>query len=533
MAQAKPDHKARHQACPQGLIVTIRWERFAGDTSTFALRMAFAVDPHGERGATPELAESWGHFQMWVEGVNLCAHTDAGETLEATHWYLLPLLEWLAAEWTALFHEERMPSPGRSDEAAMQPGPWEGMVQWADLEKQGALARNRWEWTQRHALRAARDGGLFPNIFMRRYRDRVEVSWADLPTAGAEDIRHLAPLGRARLPVRPVAEAMHAVALEAARWLERRSPQSMRLKGLVQRLQGLASVKPEEQLAWMAGLDGADKPDRLRRWRRIREELDGWKPEAVHATFGSPADAPGLVLTGTYAAGLLFGSTSPTLDDRDVITLSKVLLEQYVPVARPTRLDDLARGEPLTTMGTAWDQGYDLAGEVYEEVVDGTANGFVHIERSMERLGIALTETHLGDPATRAVSFAGPNHLATVAVNASSSYAGIKAAERFTLAHELCHLLFDRAYGAILAIASGPWAPRDLERRANAFAAMLLMPPDLIRQTEARIGLAVHTADGSRAVADILQVSHAVLVRHLENIGMIDSTTRIRLRPDL
>jgi hypothetical protein len=40
-------------------------------------------------------------------------------------------------------------------------------------------------------------------------------------------------------------------------------------------------------------------------------------------------------------------------------------------------------------------------------------------------------------------------------------------------------MLFDRGYGARLAIASGPWAPRDVEARANAFGAMLLMPTEL------------------------------------------------------
>ena len=44
-------------------------------------------------------------------------------------------------------------------------------------------------------------------------------------------------------------------------------------------------------------------------------------------------------------------------------------------------------------------------------------------------------------------------------------------AQRFTLAHELCHMLHDRSYGARLAIASGPWAPWGIEKRANALLA--------------------------------------------------------------
>ena len=53
---------------------------------------------------------------------------------------------------------------------------------------------------------------------------------------------------------------------------------------------------------------------------------------------------------------------------------------------------------------------------------------------------------------------------------------------RFTLAHEFCHLLFDQDQGQALAVASGPWAPRAIEQRANAFAAMFLMPAFLLKQ---------------------------------------------------
>jgi hypothetical protein len=43
-----------------------------------------------------------------------------------------------------------------------------------------------------------------------------------------------------------------------------------------------------------------------------------------------------------------------------------------------------------------------------------------------------------------------------------------------------CHLLVDRERAVSLAIASGPWAPHDLEQRANAFAAAFLMPSELV-----------------------------------------------------
>jgi hypothetical protein len=72
------------------------WEKFVGDTDQFGLRISFHADPDRGRAATLEESLSWGSFQLWVEGQNLCAHREEGEYIESVHWYLLPLLTWLA-----------------------------------------------------------------------------------------------------------------------------------------------------------------------------------------------------------------------------------------------------------------------------------------------------------------------------------------------------------------------------------------------------------------------------------------------------
>src|SRR5439155_10894386 len=113
----------------------------------------------------------------------------------------------------------------------------------------------------------------------------------------------------------------------------------------------------------------------------------------------------------------------------------------------------------------------------------------------------------LRDRGIRAVSVAGPQHRPSVLLNPGHATYASGAGRRFTLAHELCHLLFDRGYGARLAIASGPWAPRDIEQRANAFAAMLLMPPELIGRLARQLNAALASVEGVRAVATALRTS--------------------------
>jgi hypothetical protein len=100
-----------------GHLMTVRWERFTGSTDIFAVRIAFTPDPDIGAAADPEESASWGSFQLWARGQNLCAHVDQGEVLQSTHWYMLPLLEWLADNWNALLHEEKLPNRNSADTA--------------------------------------------------------------------------------------------------------------------------------------------------------------------------------------------------------------------------------------------------------------------------------------------------------------------------------------------------------------------------------------------------------------------------------
>src|SRR5205809_227196 len=90
--------------------MAITWERLAGDTSKFAIRIAFADDPDRGSSATHEESSSWGTFQIWVNERNLCAHQFGEELSASVHWYMLPLFEWFVQNWDPMFHEERLPN---------------------------------------------------------------------------------------------------------------------------------------------------------------------------------------------------------------------------------------------------------------------------------------------------------------------------------------------------------------------------------------------------------------------------------------
>jgi hypothetical protein len=210
------------------------WEMQAGDPADFAFRLAFLPNPDGDADrATPEERESWGAFSVWAHGENLCAHVEQGEILDSAHWYMLPLIEWLVDNWDPLLHEERLPlsnaglSAAESLSRTRRPP-----LSLKDVDDFDWL--DTWSaWWGRHSIRSGREGGLFPDLYLRRYRDCLELSTGAEPIPGMPDeFRFLAPNRTYRMDPPPAAEALFGVLSAAVGELRRRLPQSRRIEQL-------------------------------------------------------------------------------------------------------------------------------------------------------------------------------------------------------------------------------------------------------------------------------------------------------------
>jgi hypothetical protein len=210
------------------------WEMKAGDPAAFCFRIAFTPNPDGvDNRASADERDSWGNFTIWAGGENLCAHVEQGEELRATHWHMLPLLEWLADNWDPLLHEERLPlrnvgtsaaesvAKNRQPPATLKPiNEFDWLDDWS-------------EWWNRHSIRAARGGGLFPDVYLRRYRDRLEISTGAESLPGTpSDFRFLTPNRSYHAELTHAADAMYQVLLAASEELRRRLPDSPRIEAL-------------------------------------------------------------------------------------------------------------------------------------------------------------------------------------------------------------------------------------------------------------------------------------------------------------
>ena len=105
----------------------------------------------------------------------------------------------------------------------------------------------------------------------------------------------------------------------------------------------------------------------------------------------------------------------------------------------------------------------------------------------------------------------------------------VPARQRFTLAHELGHLLAGDDQGVHLDrdVYDRAQAKDPSEMRANSFASAFLMPEDILR---AAVGTAGLTEDAFAALACDLQVSPSALAIRLQQLRLIDSGTCDRFK---
>jgi Zn-dependent peptidase ImmA (M78 family) len=479
--------------------------------------------------ASPEEDLSWGRMQIWVAGRNLCLHVDRSEVRKAVEWYLLPALEWLTESWDFLLHEQRPPVWNAGETA------WQSLAvtnRPERLERAGswdaAADEAHTRWTSHHCLRASRFGGLFPDVVIRRLRDEVEFSWGEAAQVGAPDgFRFLHGSGTANVPPEAVATPLFDVLRQAAEALFEEQPQSSRLLMLREQVAGLVNGDRQTgRTALLAGL--GDSPENwLERWQalldRVQTDCSGHQ-DAIKRWF-EPAAGNLLCVAGSCEASVMFGAASPTLTEKDVLTIATRLVKSSgkKSSARWTALAE--QPQPLRAGDSPWNDGYRLAQEwTAKAKIRHKRGGAVKVEEHLEKMGVTIEEIELDDAATAGLAVQPAQGAPHIFVNRRNPKCGFFSGRRFILAHELCHLLHDRAHGRDLAMISGPWAPRDLEKRANAFAAALLMPPELLKQgLNSDVDL---DYEGLLALAKRLSVSTDALAHHLANCRLISEANR-------
>lgn len=497
------------EAAPQPTVIR------HGDRKRLAVELTFLPDDEPDTHA--EEAAAWGELTLWITGRNVCAHTVFDEARSGVRWHLLGVLEWLAASFDELLHETRLPVTATGIDAAQVMERARRHLGANDLDE-----LEGWQtWWARHNLRAGADGGLLPNLYVRRRGGRIEVSWDSTELEFAPKgfaFEHSA--GHDLLDPFATARTLFSWLDDASAALSAHPAAAERVATLRHNVAELRDEqRTERRLALAAGFPASDE-GLVDEWRGL-QHLGHGSAAARRAAFEAPHDD--LVVGGSCAALLMWGTLSPTLDAADRRRIVSMLLQVYAPGTETAELAALVREEPLPAdLREAWEQGYALAEQVHDELAI-EPDELVDVEAILVRLGVDVRAIDLGDQGIRGLTVASPEHRPTVAVNRRFRNGNGGDVRRFTLAHELCHLLIDRDQGRDVALASSEdWAPVDVERRANAFAAMFLMPRPAVQGAVAQASDPPETLDGAAFVAQHLQVPVQTAIHHLKNLSYLD-----------
>ena len=498
-----------------------------GDRSKFSFEYKFLDDPDPDGDVSAEMSASWGSFRFFIEGVNVCesvsfvgADVNGHKmVLDGVTWYLLPLFEWLALNWNPLFHESSFPyninTYDRPNVACNVYDQYETVL--CDIEtKKGLKDFKKWQkWWGRHALRSASAGGVFPDVFFRRLVNDMEVSWGDARWPGMPDEYSLARPGAAILALSDIAPHMYAALEAGISDLRKKCSSSDGLSVLLHRVEEIMATPVAERLRWFSC--AADVVTRVGNYAKT---LELFGKNVIDCLF---VREPSPIL-------LMFGAVSPSISSQDIDAILR-----WIEARGINRIADARQGwgehRPLDFSMKPAEDGYGLAAEFAERIA--LFDVPVDIQKIYGDLGFGFYPIDLMDPNIRAITIVVEGMQPSVAVNMKCRFNVGEEGFRFTLAHELCHILYDKKYGQSLAIVSGPWAPLELEKRANAFAAMLLMPRNLIAMKIKEMKVSFDSVDDIFSLARELKTSPKATYEHLANLGFIDYIRHELLQDEL
>ena len=490
-----------------------------GTPSRFQIRLEWRSDPEPVERRPIDHGWSMGMLALTVANRNLMAHQVRDDGQDSLCWFLGPLFHWLADNWISLLHEEHFAWRERSADAAAAACE-QAMASPAEEESLDAVQ----QWYFRHGISSAAVGGVFPDIFLRRFSDDIELSWTGAsPPFAPTGFAFTSDPGRAYLPLEDVALPLW----EMLCWVKDHPPE-LETDAFVTDFGKLASKIERLSAMAPAQYQCADLPEAL--LNRLQDsfgELD--RLDMLEPVFHDKAP----IVVSRSPAMAMFGGLDVDIADSDVASLRDVLI-QAADGDTPDSLQDLIKNAPL--YGKPWQDGYDLADEfldtIEERGIENAPDGHVPIAALCADLGIEVIDNQLETDTVRGVALAGEELKPIIVVNESSIYNQNEKSRRFTVAHELCHILHDQSRARKLAHISGPWASPAIEQRANAFAAWLLMPRRLLLELFCANENSLDV-ERLRSAADGLQVTDTALIWHLFNLGFIQEFQRDGLLADL
>ncbi len=484
-----------------------------GNPDLFEIAARWTTDMEPRERLPKEGGWSTADLRITVGRQVLTARRFEGADSSYIAWYLSPLLDWLLSQWTSMFHEEVyswLEKSGAPAASAVFAALGRSIASYDETEREEYRAVQGW-W-RRHALRAADSSALYPDLCFRRLGDDIEISWAGRqPVHAPEGFALTSSPGYATFEVAAVAGPLWWF----LDWSLRTAPaiaemDRAALEGLRERFKQLKRTPLKDLELKHLGV-------------RVQELLNAARAVVdLRDSSVLMKDVPAIAVLDP--AVLMFGGLNPSIGTSDAVRLMQFLAKNRngSEIGDLTKLVDDRGWNPSLV---PYEEGYELAEEVRDELDILPSERDVNIRVLLRDLQIGIEEVALETDSVRGVAVAGPNFSPAILVNTTHGFNQTRDGRNFTLAHEFCHILFDRTRARRLSHVSGPWTLLRTEQRANAFAAMFLASRTAVKAVFHEYGI-----EGTQDAAKALQLSHSSFVEHLYNLRLVDDAQREQLR---
>ncbi|MBN2798412.1 MAG: ImmA/IrrE family metallo-endopeptidase [Deltaproteobacteria bacterium] len=428
-------------------------------------RFAWVVEP---LGLSPEEAESSAarslvRLQVWCAGQNLCSGVDEEGDFDTLEVPLIDLAVWLVKGW-----EERLFDA--SLQRVLATGFLHRVSVAARWEVSGALAlgladaESLHTWASVRALEFAGSDYLLPNVVFDRIDDFIRISWSQ-----RSDRQSFVDVAFAQSKGTVLVDARDFVAV------------CMDLIRTTYELTKAVHITDDVRVVQLA--EFLDRDPAVVGRRAVQRWVPGVDIDAIMAQ-------EELVQLGKSGRG---GVVAAFLRSSDQVLAARIVTRCLHRFGERTSQLDKGSLEALTAGADTsidpaepWASGLRLARHVrarFAEIGLCPVDGPVPITAVISDLGIAVALEDLGTTDADGVCLLDQEGRALAILNTGGRLSASAVGRRSTLAHELCHFAFDAPRFKTIGQADLRRSPDSIvEKRANAFAAELLLPRSLIRR---------------------------------------------------
>lgn len=443
--------------------------------TTYGLRFVFNENPTND---SPVL-KTWGDMQLWIGNTLIWGHHDEAGNIVPFEWSWFEMLEFLADAWPYLHEEETTPIL---------------FEELTDLKYLLSELHSRWI-TLSDEQQEEEDELIQDFLAVHDLSRGVEGAWPESVILLRQGNKMLSSSSGKTW------------------WLDFQETMQT-LENLGNYLAGLLTDCDNERASVI-----------VNRWEKHHEitELQktiiatGWSENHIRSVFpvNDTAYHPCLRAVARMTLGKIPDASIKTiLESVNTISYRTNTILDNLPIQAKYIIQDY-RLRPF-------EQGNKLA-NLLRDFLENPFDS-IDVEKLLKSWGVTLIDIEF-DQGIDAVAVWGAKNESAILINTEGHRSKYPTGRRFTLAHEICHLLVDKEGALPFADVVGGRVYKPVEQRANAFAAELLLPLHAVKNFIDKNQGIYELEDIINKLAELYDVSHEMSAWQYQKVTNISRET--------